>query len=53
MMKHRHPRIVRGRTVVMKFDRMGRRVEYIETVRDDAIGYDPIAGICLYLASVG
>lgn len=36
--KLRYPRIIRGRTLVMKFDRMGRRDEYIETVRDDETG---------------
>lgn len=34
MTKHRRPRIIRGRTLVMKFDRMGRRVEYVEMVVD-------------------
>lgn len=34
MTKHRRPRIIRGRTHVKKFDRMGRRVGYVETVVD-------------------
>lgn len=45
MTKHRHPRIIRGRTPVMKFDRMGRRVEYIEREGETMLRVNSVGGL--------